>query len=144
MQAVQGFLPGGHRSTPVKYKHMLFGLFPPSLRLPTYNRRSARHASQQVFTFHNRFSSSGLGSAKRYRTLYEVSIIRQISPGWVIFLQPIGQASVVSLAFGLIGYICFWDVGIVLGTYRPMERLCQAKCSGTKSLWTKDIQCTKL
>jgi hypothetical protein len=38
MQAFQGGLMGGHKSTPGKHKHMLF---PPSLQLSTDNWRSA-------------------------------------------------------------------------------------------------------
>jgi hypothetical protein len=84
-----GFPSGGHKNTAVKHKHMLF---PPAESSPLMTEDLL--GMPRSWCLLSITGLAALGLAKRYGTPSEASIIGQISPCWIIFLQLARRASV--------------------------------------------------
>ncbi len=94
---------GGHKSTPVKHETMLFLSSCSSPFITEYLLSMPRSWSLLSIT-----SLAALGSATRYGTPSEASIIRQISHGWVIFLQPASVSWYLPLSCSLVVVWWWW------------------------------------
>ncbi len=99
-QAVLGF-----QSTLVKHEHMLF---PPACGSPL--KTEDLPSMPRSWCLLSITGLAALGSAKWYGTPSEASIIRQISPGWVIFLQPESTLSSLSGTMNLATGVFRWTL----------------------------------